>query len=140
MRNVRFVGQIVNLRRTVNPPAVLRSEPQRCSSGSRGRRIANPLQINNLPHKALRFFASLALAGSALGQPNYDLLLQGGHLIDAKNGISAIRDVAIKDGTVAAVAAHLDPASALKVVNVSGFCVTPGLVDIHLPLYAGTTY
>jgi dihydroorotase len=80
----------------------------------------------------------LALAGSALGQPNYDLLLQGGHLIDAKNGISAVRDIAIKDGTVAAVAAHLDPASALKVVDVSGLYVTPGLVDIHVHFYAGT--
>jgi dihydroorotase len=83
-------------------------------------------------------FAWLALAGSAFGQPSYDLLLQGGHLIDARNGISAIRDVAIKDGTVAAVAAHLDPASALKVVNVSGLYVTPGLVDIHVHFYAGT--
>src|ERR1700731_4330230 len=80
----------------------------------------------------------LVLAGSASGQPNYDLLLQGGHLIDAKNGISAVRDIAIKDGAVAAVAAHLDPASALKVVNVAGLYVTPGLVDIHVHFYAGT--
>jgi dihydroorotase len=91
----------------------------------------------------LRYFilpglAFLVLAGSALGQPNYDLLLQGGHLIDAKNGVSAVRDIAIKDGTVAAVAAHLDPASALKVVDVSGLYVTPGLVDIHVHFYAGT--
>ena len=36
----------------------------------------------------------------------YDLLLQGGHVIDAKNSISAVRDVAIKDGKIAAVAAQ----------------------------------
>src|ERR1019366_8510475 len=39
--------------------------------------------------------------------PAYDLLLQGGHVIDPKNGISAVRDVAIKDGFIAAGAAHL---------------------------------
>src|ERR1041384_1868689 len=77
-------------------------------------------------------------AGSATAQPAYDLLLQGGHVIDAKNGISAVRDVAIKDGAIAAVAARLDPASAVKTVNLRGLYVTPGLVDIHVHVYAGT--
>src|SRR5450432_2254673 len=80
----------------------------------------------------------MSLAGYAFGQADYDLLLQGGHVIDAKNGISAVRDIAIKDGRIAAVAAHLDPAAALKVVNVSGLYVTPGLVDIHVHVFAGT--
>src|ERR1035438_4546455 len=73
----------------------------------------------------------ICLAGRAFGQPAsqfaYDLLLQGGHVIDPKNGISAVRDVAMKDGAIAAVAEHLDPAAALKVVNVAGLYVTPGL-------------
>ena len=68
----------------------------------------------------------------------YDLLLQGGHVIDAKNKISAVRDVALKDGKIAAVAAHIDPSEALKTVNVSGLYVTPGLIDIHVHVYAGT--
>lgn len=74
----------------------------------------------------------------ASAQPRYDLLLEGGHVIDARNGISAVRDVAIKDGRIAAVAAHLDPKEALKTVNVSGLLVTPGLVDIHVHVYTGT--
>jgi dihydroorotase len=37
-----------------------------------------------------------------LAQPKYDLLVKGGHVIDAKNGISAI-DVAIAGGHIAAV-------------------------------------
>lgn len=72
------------------------------------------------------------------GQTRYDLLLQGGHVIDPKNGISAVRDVAIKDGLVAAVAQRLDPAEALKVVDLGGLYVTPGLVDIHVHVFAGT--
>ena len=70
--------------------------------------------------------------------PQYDLVLQGGHVIDAKNKISAIRDVAIRDGKIAAVAPRIDPAQALKVVNVRGLYVTPGLIDIHVHVYAGT--
>src|SRR5579864_5533074 len=79
-----------------------------------------------------------AVAWCCFSQGQYDLLLQGGHVIDAKNGISAVRDVAIRDGKVAAVAEHIDPASAFKVVSVQGLYVTPGLVDIHVHVYAGT--
>jgi dihydroorotase len=68
---------------------------------------------------------------------DYDLLLKGGHVIDARNRISAIRDVAIKDGKIAAVAPNIDPGRAFKVVNVSGLHVTPGIIDIHFHAYVG---
>src|SRR5207253_8941255 len=74
----------------------------------------------------------------AFAQPHYDLVLQGGHVIDAKNKISAVRDVGIRDGKIAAVADHIDPAQAFKLVNAGGLYVTPGLVDIHVHVYAGT--
>lgn len=85
----------------------------------------------------------IVLSGTIWGIPTsaqqkYDLLLKGGHVIDAKNRISAVRDVAIANGKVAAVAANVNPAEAFKVVNVSGLYVTPGLVDIHAHVYAGT--
>ena len=79
-----------------------------------------------------------ALPMLAAAQTDYDLLLRGGYVIDAKNGISGVRDVAIKDGKIAAVAAKLDPAKALKTVDVDGLYVTPGLIDIHTHVYAGT--
>jgi dihydroorotase len=82
---------------------------------------------------------SLLAAGllTAQGQ-QYDLLLQGGHVIDAKNNIDAVRDVAIRGGKIAMVAAGIDPAQAFKVVKVGGLYVTPGLVDIHVHVYSGT--
>ncbi|HEV3196622.1 MAG TPA: amidohydrolase/deacetylase family metallohydrolase [Bryobacteraceae bacterium] len=83
-------------------------------------------------------FMLLSMARFGSGQPRYDLLLQGGHVIDLKNGISAVRDVAIKDGAIAAVGQRLAATDALKVVDVSGLYVTPGLVDIHVHVYAGT--
>lgn len=70
-------------------------------------------------------------------QTNYDLLLKGGHVIDARNAISAVRDVAIKDGKVEAVAQNLPVAEAVKTVDVSGLYVTPGLVDIHVHAFPG---
>ena len=78
------------------------------------------------------------LAGSATAQARYDLLLQGGHVIDASNKLSAVRDVAIKDGKIAAVALNIPSAEARKTIDVRGFYVTPGLVDMHFHAYAGT--
>jgi dihydroorotase len=83
------------------------------------------------------FFVTSWMSQST-AQQKYDLLLKGGHVIDPKNKISAVRDVAIANGKVAAVAARIDPAEAFKVVDVSGYYVTPGLVDIHVHVYAGT--
>jgi len=79
------------------------------------------------------FFLSAMFA-----QSSYDLLLKGGHVIDAKNKISAVMDVAIADGKIALVAANIPAEKALKVVDVSGLYVTPGLIDMHVHVYAGT--
>jgi dihydroorotase len=91
-------------------------------------------------HKGVLVTLAVAgLGGSAqAAEPKYDLLLRGGHVIDARNDLSAVRDVAIAGGKVAAVAEKIDPADAFKVVDVSGLYVTPGLVDIHAHVYTGT--
>ena len=85
------------------------------------------------------FFAvdAAAVGGYASAQ-QYDLLLQRGHVIDPRNKVSAVRDVAIHDGQIAAVADQIDTATALKTIDVSGLYVTPGLIDIHVHVFAGT--
>ena len=88
--------------------------------------------------KLLQASLFLLLAGSACAQQQYDLLLRGGHVIDPKNRIDAIRDVAIHRGKVAAVAEKVDPAKAFKTVDVAGLYVTPGLIDIHVHVFTGT--
>ena len=72
------------------------------------------------------------------GSPDYDLLLKGGHVIDAKNRIDAVMDLAIKDGKIAAVANDIASDAAVKTVIVAGMYVIPGLIDIHTHVYAGT--
>jgi dihydroorotase len=84
---------------------------------------------------ALVFASSAALAQPL---PAYDLLLRGGHVIDAKNHIDAVMDVAIKDGRIAQVAPNLKPADAIKTIDVKGMYVTPGLIDLHTHNYTGT--
>jgi dihydroorotase len=80
----------------------------------------------------------LLIAACAAAQTPYDLLLKGGHVIDVKNNLSATRDIAIAQGKIAAVAANIPPSQALKTIDVSGLYVTPGLVDIHVHVFAGS--
>ncbi|MCS6952615.1 MAG: amidohydrolase/deacetylase family metallohydrolase [Bryobacterales bacterium] len=85
----------------------------------------------------MKLVVVLIAASWLLAQADYDLLLKGGQVIDPKNRVNARRDVAIKDGRIAEVAADIPPARAHKVVDVSGLFVTPGLVDIHVHVFAG---
>jgi len=84
------------------------------------------------------------VAGSAQTPPpaastaKYDLLLKGGHVIDARNNVDAVRDVAIKDGKIALVAASIPAAEAGDVDRLAGLYVAPGLIDIHAHVYTGT--
>ncbi len=80
--------------------------------------------------------AAALFASSALAQ--YDLLLQRGHVIDPRNGINAVRDVAIQDGRIAAVAEHIDRAQARSAIDLDGLYVTPGLLDIHVHVFPTT--
>ena len=70
----------------------------------------------------------------------YDLVLTGGNLLDPAQGINnEPRDIAFKDGKVAAVAAGIDPADAAQALDVSGKLVTPGLIDLHGHFYHGAS-
>jgi dihydroorotase len=84
----------------------------------------------------MRLLLLLSLTLSA--QPQYDILLKGGHVIDPKNRLSALRDVAIKDGKIAAIASAIPPAQARKTIPVTGLYVVPGLIDIHAHVFSGT--
>lgn len=81
---------------------------------------------------------SALLSCAVFAQPKYDLLLKNGHVIDPKNSINEPRDVAIANGLIAAVEKNINPSLAKQVVDVRGLYVTPGIVDIHVHVYAGT--
>ena len=86
----------------------------------------------------MRRLLFLLLISTAAGQTQYDLLLKGGHVIDARNNLNAIRDVAIAQGKIAAVAPNISGTQARKTIDVSGLYVSPGLVDMHVHVFAGS--
>jgi dihydroorotase len=86
----------------------------------------------------MKWLTAFFLVNTMLAQSSYDLLLKGGHVIDGKNKISAVMDVAIANGKIAQIAADIPAAQAVKVVDVSGLYVVPGLIDMHVHVYAGT--
>jgi dihydroorotase len=84
-------------------------------------------------------FTYLACAGALTAQPSYDLLLKGGHVIDPKNKIDQVMDVAVANGKIARVAANIPASESKRIVNAAGLYVTPGLIDIHVHVYTPAT-
>lgn len=68
----------------------------------------------------------------------YNIVIKGGHVIDPKNNINEVMDIAVKDGKIALVAKNINEKEALQVVNAQGLYVTPGLIDIHVHVFGGT--
>lgn len=77
------------------------------------------------------------IIGSVGAQP-YSIVIKGGRLIDPKNNIDAVMDLAITDGKVVQVAKTIDATGAKQVVDAKGMYVTPGLIDIHGHVFYGT--
>ncbi len=77
-------------------------------------------------HFSLGWATLTIMALPVFSQTQYDLLIKGGHVIDAKNNVDAVRDVAIRDGKIAEVAQHIDPSEALKTVDASGLSLLRG--------------
>ena len=69
--------------------------------------------------------------------PEFDLLIRGGHVIDPRNGVNAVMDVAVSAGKIALVAANIAPQRARSIANASGLHVVPGLIDIHAHVFWG---
>lgn len=68
----------------------------------------------------------------------FDLVLAGGRVIDERNGVDGLFDVALQGGKIAAVGKGL-ASGARKVRDVSGCIVAPGLIDIHTHVYHKAT-
>src|SRR5262245_47319785 len=69
----------------------------------------------------------------------YDLILEGGRVIDPSQAIDDVLDVAFTGGKVAAIGKGLKPQSGTDVRKMAGRIVTPGLIDLHTHVYWGGT-
>jgi dihydroorotase len=78
---------------------------------------------------ALFVVALAALPASS--QEIYDMILKGGHVIDPKNNRNERLDIAITAGKVQRISKTIPAAHGRRVVDVSDYYVTPGLIDLH---------
>jgi dihydroorotase len=69
----------------------------------------------------------------------FDVVLKGGRVIDPAQGIDGVRDVAVKGGRIAAVAADMLPSAARETIDCRGRLVLPGLIDTHAHVYQYVT-
>ncbi len=74
---------------------------------------------------------------AAMG-PNdkFDLLLRNTNLLDPSQGLSGKRDIGIRYGVIEAIDANIAAERGVRVMDVGGKLVTPGLIDLHAHTYA----
>ena len=88
--------------------------------------------IMHLMRASVGLIVVLCVAASA---QQYDIVLRGGRVIDPANNINGSMDVAVTGNRIAAVSAHIADQQARKIVDVAGFIVVPGLVDLHAHVF-----
>src|SRR6187402_559356 len=88
--------------------------------------------------RKLFLFAALLIISIVVKSQQYSIIIKEGRVIDPKNNIDAVMDIAINDGKIVKLAKNFDPKEGIQVVNAKGLYVTPGLVDIHSHNFFGT--
>ncbi len=78
--------------------------------------------------RAAIFLLSLVLATVGFAQ-QYDLVIEGGRVMDPESGLDATRNVGISNGKIARVSA--EPLTGERVVSAKGLVVAPGFIDLH---------
>jgi N-acyl-D-aspartate/D-glutamate deacylase len=64
-----------------------------------------------------------------LSAQQYDIILEGGRVMDPDTGLDAIRNVGIRDGKIARISAT--PLGGRRVIHAAGLVVAPGFIDLH---------
>jgi len=72
---------------------------------------------------------SLLLTSSLLSAQQYDVVLEGGRVMDPETGLDAVRNVGIREGKTAKISET--PLAGRRVVNAAGLVVAPGFIDLH---------
>lgn len=68
-------------------------------------------------------------ASTSLFAQQYDIVLEGGRVMDPETGLDAVRNVGIRDGKIASITAS--PMRGRRVIHAAGLVVAPGFIDLH---------
>jgi N-acyl-D-aspartate/D-glutamate deacylase len=71
----------------------------------------------------------LAAAATLGAAQQYDLVLEGGRVMDPETGLDAVRNVGIREGKIAGVT--VDALSGRRTIHAAGLIVSPGFIDLH---------
>jgi N-acyl-D-aspartate/D-glutamate deacylase len=74
------------------------------------------------------FYLFMSFAAISAGK-QYDLVIEGGRVIDPETGVDAVRNVGIRDGKIVRVSSEI--LSGRRVVHAAGLVVAPGFIDLH---------
>jgi N-acyl-D-aspartate/D-glutamate deacylase len=72
---------------------------------------------------------ALVLLSTFLAAQQYDLVLEGGRVMDPETSLDAVRNVGIRDGKISRISAA--PLSGRRVIHAAGLVVAPGFIDLH---------
>src|SRR5580700_8085199 len=75
------------------------------------------------------FLLLLPISSSIVSAQQFDLVLEGGRVMDPETGVDAVRNVGIRDGKIVRVSA--ESLSGRRVVHAGGLVVAPGFIDLH---------
>ncbi|MGA2103479.1 MAG: amidohydrolase family protein [Candidatus Sulfotelmatobacter sp.] len=72
---------------------------------------------------------SFLLVGTFLSAQQFDVVLEGGRVIDPETGLDAVRNVGLRDGKIAKISAST--LEGRRVIRATGLVVSPGFIDLH---------
>lgn len=78
-----------------------------------------------------RFILSLIVvfATTLLSAQRFDVVIEGGRIMDPETGLDGVRNVGIRDGKIASISTS--PLEGKHVIDASGLVVAPGFIDLH---------
>ncbi|WP_223826629.1 amidohydrolase/deacetylase family metallohydrolase [Flagellimonas sp. S3867] len=122
-----------NIRKLLFPA----DHPWQPNNHKTGFNIYNMIHLKGFQQKHFIILFLFLLPSLSLQAQELDILLKGGHLIDPKNNINTVMDVGIADGKIAEIAPNISEKRAVKLINIAGLYITPGLLDMHVHVFMG---
>jgi N-acyl-D-aspartate/D-glutamate deacylase len=79
--------------------------------------------------KTIFFLCLLMSLSGVMAAQQYDVVLEGGRVMDPETGLDAVRNVGIRNGKVARISG--ETLSGERVIRAGGLVVAPGFIDLH---------
>ena len=79
--------------------------------------------------KTFFYFFFLVFSATVAVAQKYDLVIEGGRVMDPETGLDAVRNVGIRGGKIVRITS--EGMSGRRVVHAEGLVVAPGFIDLH---------